>query len=303
MLSQYSRRFISVILLLFAGFFLSASQVDAALQLKLEPTPGTSVTVSDNGPGDSDPAVGAITYSAPIGNFIVHTTAGLSKPIVGIPPDKAELDLSVVTVAGASGGTLKISLTDTDFFLTPYTGNAILTSAIGGTTPGQTWYQSYVDRNNNPFGTGDITSGPQGPFTGAFGGPATTATKVYDQVGDFSMTVVAVATIGPNQTQSFGASTTVVPPPCTGQIGDFAWKDLNLNGCQDDPNSGFEGVTVILYEGTCGQNGDYLTETVTDANGYYHFTNLCAGEYQVVFVTPAGYIQTTPTRCVMVIPL
>ena len=72
MLSQYSRRFMSVILLLIAGFFLSASQVDAALQLKLEPSPGTAVTVSDNGLGDSDPAVGAITYSAPIGNFIVQ---------------------------------------------------------------------------------------------------------------------------------------------------------------------------------------------------------------------------------------
>jgi 5-hydroxyisourate hydrolase-like protein (transthyretin family) len=80
-------------------------------------------------------------------------------------------------------------------------------------------------------------------------------------------------------------------PICTGQIGDFVWQDLNGNGCQDAGEPGIQGVQVDLYSG-CGAGATFVTSMTTDANGKYLFTGLCAGNYSVVFHTPAGYNHT-----------
>jgi hypothetical protein len=82
---------------------------------------------------------------------------------------------------------------------------------------------------------------------------------------------------------------------CTGEIGDYAWLDADQQGCQDSNESSLSGVTVNLYGG-CAGSATPMATTVTDANGFYHFTNLCAGDYQVVFVTPTGYTQTIPDQ-------
>jgi serine-aspartate repeat-containing protein C/D/E len=91
------------------------------------------------------------------------------------------------------------------------------------------------------------------------------------------------------------AADSVEPPPCTGEIGDFAWVDTNDNGCQDANEPGLAGVTVKLYA-ACTGNLNPIATTVTDATGFYRFTNLCAGDYQVEFVTPAGFTQTMPNQ-------
>jgi hypothetical protein len=78
---------------------------------------------------------------------------------------------------------------------------------------------------------------------------------------------------------------------CNGQIGDFVWLDTNGNGCQDAGEPGIPGVTVNLYSG-CGANPPMIATTTTDANGKYLFTNLCAGQYTVSFVTPLGFNRT-----------
>ena len=84
---------------------------------------------------------------------------------------------------------------------------------------------------------------------------------------------------------------------CKGRIGDFAWIDTNKNGCQDTNEPGLVGVVVKLYRGACGLTGTQIGSTITDTNGYYEFTGLCAGDYQVVFDTPAGFEKTTPNVC------
>jgi hypothetical protein len=81
------------------------------------------------------------------------------------------------------------------------------------------------------------------------------------------------------------------PPPCTGEIGDFVWADLNGNGCQDAGEPGIPGVRVDLYSG-CPASGNALQTTTTDANGKYLFTGLCAGTYTVHFHTPIGLVHT-----------
>lgn len=64
-------------------------------------------------------------------------------------------------------------------------------------------------------------------------------------------------------------------------IGNFVWNDLNRNGIQDAGEPGFPGVVVRLT------NANNVTvTTTTNASGFYQFTNLPAGTYNVCFVTP-----------------
>jgi hypothetical protein len=63
---------------------------------------------------------------------------------------------------------------------------------------------------------------------------------------------------------------------CDGLIGDFVWHDLDCNGIQDFGEPGLEGVRVTLK-----LEGVIIAQTYTDANGYYEFPNLCAGNYRV----------------------
>jgi hypothetical protein len=78
---------------------------------------------------------------------------------------------------------------------------------------------------------------------------------------------------------------------CNGQIGDFVWNDLNGNGCQNAGEPGIPGVRVDLYSG-CGLSNSLVASTLTDTNGHYLFSGLCAGTYTVSFNQPAGYTRT-----------
>jgi hypothetical protein len=81
-------------------------------------------------------------------------------------------------------------------------------------------------------------------------------------------------------------------PLCTGEIGDFVWNDSGgTKGIQDPGEVGLAGVRVILKDGA----GNVIAETVTDANGFYLFSGLCAGDYEVMVdetTVPAGWMQT-----------
>jgi hypothetical protein len=69
-------------------------------------------------------------------------------------------------------------------------------------------------------------------------------------------------------------------------LGDFVWKDLDVDGVQDAGEPGIGGVTVTLH--VCATTPAIAT-TSTDANGFYLFSNLTPGCYYVKFGTPAGY--------------
>lgn len=73
-----------------------------------------------------------------------------------------------------------------------------------------------------------------------------------------------------------------------GAIGDFVWHDENMDGIQDEEETGISGVTVVLYD--CDDN--VIADAVTDEDGFYAFSELEEGEYLIEFVLPDGYVFT-----------
>ena len=74
-------------------------------------------------------------------------------------------------------------------------------------------------------------------------------------------------------------------PPLTAGIGDYVWLDGNANGLQDTGEVGVAGVTVDLLNAT---GSAILATTTTNASGWYYFSSLAAGTYEVKFVAPSG---------------
>ena len=78
-------------------------------------------------------------------------------------------------------------------------------------------------------------------------------------------------------------------------IGDYVWVDENRDGIQDEGEVPVEGIRVLLLD----ENGEVIGSIETDENGYYEFTNLAPGDYQVKFVLatlPDGYKVTIPNQ-------
>jgi uncharacterized repeat protein (TIGR01451 family) len=78
-------------------------------------------------------------------------------------------------------------------------------------------------------------------------------------------------------------------------IGDLVWHDLDADGIFDAGEPTFSGVTVTAQRTDAAAPA--ITRT-TDANGYYLFANLDAGDYDIVVSTgtgdlPAGFLSST----------
>lgn len=85
----------------------------------------------------------------------------------------------------------------------------------------------------------------------------------------------------------------------SGTIGDTVWLDRNNNGTQDSGETGIAGVTVNLVwagsDGIFGNGDDEDYITVTSASGFYEFTGLPSGLFQVTVdaaTLPTGLTQT-----------
>ena len=78
---------------------------------------------------------------------------------------------------------------------------------------------------------------------------------------------------------------------CGGDVGDYVWDDANGDGVQDAGETGLAGVTLSLVDAS----GNVVATTTTDADGYYYFADIEAGNYTVVVdasTLPAGYVAT-----------
>lgn len=91
------------------------------------------------------------------------------------------------------------------------------------------------------------------------------------------------------------------PAPLPAALGNFVWIDTNANGQQDSGETGLNGVTVNLLSSTGLTLATQTTSSTVNSTGgnltgnpgFYHFSNLSAGTYQVQFVLPSGYTFTS----------
>jgi hypothetical protein len=103
------------------------------------------------------------------------------------------------------------------------------------------------------------------------------------------------------QTPTNPATSGEVEDHALAALGDYVWVDTNVDGIQNDGNTGLNGVTVKLLSGSAvlDANGNPIT-TLTANNpvggqpGWYEFAGLPAASYIVQFVAPDGYSFTTP---------
>jgi PEP-CTERM motif len=183
-----------------------ANPANAAFKLRLTHVESaTTVIIEDQvgGPfGDLDLVnPGRLIFSGAVGIFTVNLDSGLSKPLIGSPPNFAQMDLlSQNTSTGA--GTLKIEMTDTSFAAFPG-NNGVFYAAAGGTnSAGTSTFDGYKDYSNPPeeFGIDDlsISLGTLGP--GAF---SNSSFIFHGPIPTYTMTMVAVIRHNGAGTSSF----------------------------------------------------------------------------------------------------
>jgi hypothetical protein len=182
-------------------------------------TNSQTVTVTDNGAGDLNAVVGAISYVGPLGSSPVslNMTSGVSQPVLGTPY-VAEMDLHSLNIEinSATQVVLNVLLSDVGFSIVPSgTNTAILRTSIGGNISNGTvegW--AYFDPSNTLFGMPGATSVHVGPFvpppTGFVG---ESSLEVSYSGGDFSLTnVVQVVFAAGSGTASIDQFTTLETP-------------------------------------------------------------------------------------------
>lgn len=204
----------------------TTTPANAAFRMLIDDGAGVvaDILITDQGAGDINPIVGTITTITPVGSFIVNTTTGVSKPILGF--NGPEMDLNSVVVTGQAAGTLRIYLTDTGF-----AGSVPgLNGSIGGTiaSGGSLSAAFYANNSNGEFDIGGDAvlvangfaqtptelSGTLGAFfgPGAFSGSTSSSGSSGNP---FSMTLVAVITHNGPGTSSFDFNVNTVPEPAT----------------------------------------------------------------------------------------
>ena len=96
----------------------------------------------------------------------------------------------------------------------------------------------------------------------------------------FCVADISAGTVGASKNDQM-----VVTVQLPGAIGDYVWIDANGDGIQDTGESGLDGVTVKLYDGSHNLKGT----TTTSGGGFYIFEDLQPGDYYLEFVRPADY--------------
>jgi hypothetical protein len=175
----------------------------AQADIVIKATDGVNTVMADD---HANP--GLATYSGAIGNFTLSVDIGTGFPQVGSPSD-AILDLnSLDLTTGTAGGTLTVSLTETDFTGAPGTFN-FLSSITGNYVHSTASMNTYLDTTDAHFGTGTLLSG--GLVDNQAAGAST-----FPGAGPYSLTEIVTVTAGANSLTSL--DTTIIQTPEPGSL-------------------------------------------------------------------------------------
>lgn len=148
---------------------LAAPMAANASTLTLEDVANASgvVTVIDQGAGDANAAVGAVTFIGAVGAFNINVTTGLGAPILGNGINFAQIDLNFTTASSAAGE-LEMTFLDEGLSLSSAIASASFLGEIGGTA-GST-VSAFAELRNTTSGLTTLidlaTFGP-GAFSGS----------------------------------------------------------------------------------------------------------------------------------------
>ena len=116
------------------------ADAEAALMLRLTQD-ATVITITDNGAGDTSPAVGVVTFNGTIGTFdLVNVSTGVGYPVLGSETDPW-MDLNSINISSSTGGTLLIENIQDGYTALP--GSFVM--SIGGTTGGTVTYDAFAN--------------------------------------------------------------------------------------------------------------------------------------------------------------
>jgi hypothetical protein len=239
-------------------------------------------TTTDGNDSDADPATG----NAPLTNLVSGESdqtidAGIYRPATigdyvwrdtdgdGIQdPTESGINGITVVLKDASGATV-----------------ATTTTANNPTTGSAGYYQFSVDPGTYAVMV-MVPSGNTVSPSDAIG-----STDVNDS--DINPTTGT----SPNITVTSGSTNQTIDAGLyqTASLGNYVWEDSDKDGVQDATELGVNGVTVLLKNaaGATLQSTTTTTNPTTGAAGYYQFSNLAPGDYVVMFMTPAGYNETS----------
>ncbi len=191
-------------LLAFAPLSSNASLI---LQLDDLSTAGVDVTLVDGAIGDMlASTAGAVTYVGGAGNWFLNVTTGTGVGLTSV----WGLDLNTISVSSTLGGTLRISLTQTDLTYDSGAGPLNIGSNIGGTTFGTVSYATYADDSNVEFGKSTLLfSGSSTSGGGAF---SDGNLAQFSRTDPFSLTLTAEITHKGSASTSFDFDAHVPEP-------------------------------------------------------------------------------------------
>ena len=264
---------------------------------------GQSVTVVDNGSGDSNSASGAIVYSSPTTNppfrdfqitnyqaFSNRTTA----PTTAILTQSGTV--SRTTTAGANC-TLQATVQDVGF-LFPATATTLTNAASSTFTNGHANVDN-VQFQSTFINTANTVTCATVSLTSNAGNPdshdgASTPTPIPNGNAPFNLqnvyTIVLAQNNSSTQSVSLQGTGTTTAPGTNGSLSGNVYLDSDFNGTLSTGDSPIGSVTITLT-GTDAVGNPVSKTTTTNASGAYSFPNLTTGTYQVTETQPAGYTQ------------
>ncbi|HEU4325996.1 MAG TPA: SdrD B-like domain-containing protein, partial [Roseiflexaceae bacterium] len=193
-----------------------------------------------------------------------------------------------------AAGNYLVQLPDSNFAGGGALLNFISSTGTQGSLTGP--YELAPDPDNNIDGDDNGSTNSGGlTGTGLTGGivslPVTLGPTANEPTGDGTTPGITDQT--PNAQSNLTVDFGVFQPL---SLGNQVWNDQNNSGVVDGGETGIANVTVELRDAS---TGTLITQTQTNAQGYYLFTNLSPGSYVVVlpasnFTGPlAGFISST----------